>query len=156
MTVKESCYNAATNPGDLLCSAKGAVGSATGQDDAENRARNIQLGVAAGTSTWGQTGGPARIAWQTHRAAEWQALADTLAEAACRARGYRLVSATFGPGHDARKGQGTWLPGDNLGWFYSENKWTEFGGQGTGHAYQAWQSRTWTATCKKTVRRTRK
>ena len=155
-TVKESCYNAATNPGDLLCSAKGSVEGETGKDAAENRARNLQLGVSSITSNWGQTGGPARIAWQTHRAAEWQALADTLAEAACRARGYRLASATFGPGHDDRKGSAGLLPGDNLGWFYSENKWTELGGQGTGHAYEAWQSRTWTATCKKTVRRSRK
>ena len=151
MTVKESCHNAATNPGDLLCSTRGAVGSATGQDGAENGARNLQLGVASGTSNWGLSPGTARIDWQTHRAAQWQELADTVAGAACRARGYRLVSATFGEGHNARGGATTWRPGDNLGWFYSENS-----GQGVVYAYQAWQSRTWTATCKKTIRRTRR
>ena len=129
------------------------MGSATGQAGAEHGARNLQLGVASGTGNWGQTPGTPRIDWQTHRADQWQVLADQVAGAACRSRGYRLVSATFGPGHDARKGTGAWLPGDNLGWFYSENQWS---GQGSGHAYQAWQSRTWTATCKKVIRRTRK
>ena len=132
------------------------MGGATGKDDAENRARNLQLGVSSSTSNWGQTGGTERIDWQTDSADAWQELADTVAGAACREQGYRLARAVFCPGHDNRKGSAGLLPGDNLGWFYSENKWNEFGGQGTGHAYQAWQSRTWTATCKKTVRRSRR
>ena len=152
-TVRESCHNAATNPGDLLCSTKGALGSSTGQDGAELNARNNQLGVASGTANWGQTPGTPRIDWQTHRADQWQALADQVAGAACRARGYRLASATFGPGHNDDAGALGWRPGDNLGWFYSENQWS---GQGSGHSYEAWQSRTWTATCKKTIRRTRR
>ncbi len=132
----------------------GAVGSSTGQDGAELSARNNQLGVASGTANWGF--GTARIDWEAHRADAWQELADTVAAAACRKRGSRFVSAVFGPGHDNRKGTGAWQQGDNLGWFYTENQWTELGNPGAGHAYQAWQSRTWTATCKKTVRRTRK
>ena len=138
-----------------LCSAKGTVGAATGKAEAEVIARNHQLD-SANTNNWGQSPGTPRIDWRTHRADQWQVRADEVASAACRARGYRLVSATFGPGHDNRKGTGAWLQGDNLGWFYSENKWTELGGQGSGHAYEAWQSRTWTATCKKTIRRTRR
>ena len=152
--VKESCHNAATNPGDLLCSAKGAPGTSAGKDGAENRARNLQLGVSANTGDWGS--GTARIDWETHRVDAWQELADTVAGAACRERGYRLARAVFGPGHDNRKGSGASRAGDNLGWFYTHNRWTELGWPGNGHAYQAWQSRTWTATCKKTVRRTRK
>ena len=150
ITVKESCYNAATNPGDLLCSTMGAVASAAGKDGAEHGARNNQLD-SFGTANWGS--GTERINWETHRVDDWQALADQVAGAACRARGYRLARATFGQGHNARGGDATWRPGDNLGWFYTENSWS---GQGSGHAYQAWQSRTWTATCKKTVRRTRR
>ena len=147
--VRESCHNAATNPGDLLCSALGAAGSATSQIGAERNARNNELGVDPNTGDWGA--GTARIDWETHRVDDWQELADTVAAAACRKRGYRLVSAVFGPGHDNRKGTGYWLPGDNLGWFYTDDQ-----DGGAGHQYQARQSRTWTATCKKTIRRTRR
>ena len=135
----------------------GAVGSSTIQGAAERIARNRQLGYSGTIANWGQTGGTARIDWQTHRADAWQELADTVAAAACGARGYRLARATFGPGHDDRKGNLGGRPGDNLGWFYTENRWTELGGPpGAGHSYQAWQSRTWTATCKKVIRRARR
>ena len=153
MTVKESCYNAATNPGDLLCLGMGAASpDNSSKVGAELVARNKQLGQPENTTSWGQSGGVERIHWQTHRAAEWQALADTLAEAACRERGYRLSRAAFGPGHDNRKGSGGWSPGDELGWFYTENQSQVL----NNYKYQAWQSRTWTATCKKTIRRTRR
>ena len=154
--VKESCHNAATNPGDLLCSAMGSVATSAIQGAAERIARNRQLGYSGTISNWGQTGGTERIDWETHRADQWQERADTVAGAACRKRGARLVSAVFGPGHDDRKGNLGGSPGDNLGWFYTENQWTELGNSGNGHAYQAWQSRTWTATYKKTIRRTRR
>ena len=151
MTVKESCYNAATNPGDLLCSGMGAVNPNTSNKTAaELNARNNQLGVASGTANWGS--GTVRIDWEAHRVDDWQELADTVAGAACRERGYRLGRAAFGPGHDNRKGSGAWRQGDNLGWFYTENQSQVL----NIYKYQAWQSRTWTATCKKTVRRTRK
>ena len=153
MTVKESCHNAATNPGDLLCSTIGYIGSSAVQGTAERIARNRQLGYSGTIANWGQTGGTERIDWETHRVDAWQELADTVAAAACRKRGARFVSAVFGPGHDDRKGNLGGRPGDNLGWFYTENSWS---GQGSGHAYRAWQSRTWTATCKKTIRRTRR
>ena len=89
----------------------------------------------------------------TPNAAWWQGQAETLAAASaarlCQARGAKYVagSAQFGPGHNNNKG----LNGDNLGWFYGPN--LESGGV---YKYRARQSRTWTATCKKTVRRTRK
>ena len=149
--VRESCHNA-TPPGDLLCSAMGAAtGDITVKLGAELAARNRWLGQPDGADNWGLSGGRARIDWQTHRAAEWQALADTLAAAACRERGYRLDRAAFGPGHDDRKGSGGWSPGDELGWFYTENQSLVSGS----YKYQAWQSRTWTATCTKKVRRNR-
>ena len=148
-TVRESCHNAATNPGDLLCLDPGTAGSATSKDGAERNARNNELGVNPNTGDWGA--GTARIDWRTHRADQWQELADEVAGAACRSRGYRLAKANFGPGHDDRKGNSFWRPGDNLGWFYSDDQ-----DGGADHQYEAWQSRTWTATCKKTIRRTRR
>ena len=80
--------------------------------------------------------------------ARWQELLAAGAARACRARGAKYVagSAQFGPGHDNNKGS----HGDNLGWFYGPDLDT-----GTLEKYQARQSRTWTATCKKTIRRTR-
>ena len=89
----------------------------------------------------------------TPSAAWWQGQAETAADAAaarlCQARGAKYVagSAQFGPGHNHNKG----LNGDNLGWFYGPN--LESGGA---YKYRARQSRTWTATCKKTVRRSRR
>ena len=146
--VRESCHNA-TPPGDLLCSNPGSLGGSIGSEPvAEAQARNVQLGQTATANTWGSA--IDRIAWQTHRAEEWQTLADTVAAAACRERGYRLGRAIFGPGHDNRKGAAGFRAGDNLGWFYSDNQ-----GSSGSYQYRAWQSRTWTATCKKTVRRSR-
>ena len=150
-TVRESCHNA-TPPGDLLCSARGAATTdISTKAGAELVARNKFLGQPDGTSNWGLSGGPARIDWQTHRAEQWQTLAETIAEAACRERGYRLGQAAFGPGHDERTASGGWRPGDELGWFYSDNQ-SQISGN---YKYQAWQSRTWTATCTKKVRRSR-
>ena len=89
----------------------------------------------------------------TPNTAWWQGRAETAAEAAaasaCQARGAKYVagSARFGPGHNHNKG----LNGDNWGWFYGPNLDT-----GGAYKYQARQSRTWTATCKKTVRRARR
>ena len=80
--------------------------------------------------------------------AQWQELLSEGAARACRARGARYVagSAAFGPGHDIHKGS----HGNNLGWFYGPNLDT-----GGAYKYQARQSRTWTATCKKVIRRNR-
>ena len=81
--------------------------------------------------------------------ARWQELLAAEPARACRARGGKYVagSGEVGPGHDNNKGSN----GDNLGWFYGPDLDT-----GALEKYQARQSRTWTATCKKTVRRTRK
>ena len=80
--------------------------------------------------------------------AQWQEWLAARAASACRARGARYVagSGEFGPGHDNNKGS----HGNNLGWFYGPDLET-----GTDYKYQARQSRTWTVTCKKTVRRSR-
>ena len=84
--------------------------------------------------------------------AEWQELLAAGAARVCRARGARYVagSAVIGPGHSADKGAAARDNGDNLGWFY----WDTDNRAGF-YNYRARQSRTWTATCKKTVRRSR-
>ena len=81
--------------------------------------------------------------------AQWQELVAAAAASACQARGAKYVagSAELGPGHDHNKGN----HGNNLGWFYGPDLHT-----GAQEKYQARQSRTWSATCKKTVRRTRR
>jgi len=96
------------------------------------------------------------IRWDTFPSVDyWQGKAETAAKNACRARGGQSVSnVVFGQGHrrhvtggqDVRRG----VDDAGLGWFMRENNdaypWN----------YQARQSRTWTATCKKVIRRTRK
>ena len=85
----------------------------------------------------------------TPNAAWWQGQAAAAAARVCRTRGARYVagSSKFGPGHNNNKG----LNGDNLGWFYGPNVDT-----GVLYKYQARQSRSWTATCQKVIRRTRR
>ena len=87
-------------------------------------------------------------------AAQWTAKAEAAAVNACRARGARYVagSADFGPGHSDDAGEGDRYHGANLGWFYAVEEHSTSPGQ---FRRKARESRTWTATCKKTVRRTR-
>ena len=89
----------------------------------------------------------------------WQEQAAAAATAACRARGARYVagSADFGAGHSNNRGSGVQFSGNGLGWFYDTTTALE-----PSPPYnrfwrtQARQSRTWTATCKKVIRRNRK
>ena len=86
---------------------------------------------------------------------DWRDLAVTAAGNACRARGARYVagSTDFGRGHNENPGSGQTFHGANLGWFFAEEE--HFLNAGHFRA-RARQSRTWTATCKKTIRRTRR
>ena len=147
----------------LLCSSWAASpGTPVGTESLGQRAaRQIAVGRTLGQPTnW-------TLHWQTNiitrtgeadsvstpSAAWWQGQAETAADAAaarlCQARGAKYVagSARFGPGHNNNKGSN----GENLGWFYGPNLETG----GATYRYRARQSRTWTATCKKIVRRTR-
>ena len=93
------------------------------------------------------------VAWATFpSAAYWQELAETAAKNACRAQGYPSVSnVVFGQGHNSDVGSGTndHFRGNYLGWFF-------YSRHSTHNWLSARQSRTWTANCKKTIRRTRK
>ena len=148
-------------PSGLICSDWGAIPSVPNGTVAvaQQAARLIAVGrTITQPLNW-------QLDWQTNiitrpgetdssatpNAAWWQGQAETAAEAAsaCQARGAKYVagSAKFGPGHNDNKG----LNGDNLGWFYGPDLQA-----GSAYIYQARQSRTWTATCKKTVRRSRR
>ena len=154
-------------PGTLICSGWGGFGSQVGPStyDAErarSRTRAANLGAQIHR----------RLNWETQAitdnngnavardarpsADQWLALAAAAADQACRARGARYVagSAEFGPGHSDDKGAGNWYVGENLGWFYHLDPHQNVNVDA--HAFRARQSRTWSATCKKVIRRTRK
>ena len=84
---------------------------------------------------------------------QWTELAKTAARNACRAEGYdTAVGVVWGPGHSENRnplGAANRDRGGGLGWYF------EHGLFGGGQKHKARQSRTWTATCKKTIRRTR-
>ena len=134
-------------------------GLATGQlVNAQRNARYYAVGQTGSVHQWTldwrtnlitRTGDADREA--TPDRAWWQAAAKTAASRACRAQGYRTaINVVVGPGHDNNKGAGIAAHGDNLGWFYGTNL-----AQGSDYRFKARQSRTWTATCKKTIRRSR-
>ena len=65
---------------------------------------------------------------------------------------YVSGSADFGRGHNNDTGAANQWHGDYLGWFYdSEQHSTNM----NDYRARARQSRTWTATCKKVIRRNR-
>ena len=146
-------------PGTLICSAWGNPGGAgTGQSTARyvSVGRSTPQSTTSWTLDW-ETNNVTRSGEANHQAmpslAQWQELLTAGAARVCRARGARYVdgSAVIGPGHSRDTGAGAWDHGDGLGWFY----WNVDTRAGF-YDYRARQSRTWTATCKKTIRRTRR
>ena len=138
-------------PGNLLCSGWGTASGLVVSPET-NALRLAEVNWAndqdSGSRVWSNAW---TLNWQTFpSSATWQTLAETTAAAACRARGARYVagSAAFGPGHSDFSRSGL-NHGDGLGWFYRDID------SSAGYDYQARQSRTWTATCKKVIRRTR-
>ena len=147
----------AYTPGTLACSDWGPFHSgadglpATGK----RRSRNLLVQhIRQDTESRGDSNAWT-VAWDTFpSAAYWQERAETQAKAACRARGYPQVSnVVFGRGHNNDRGvvggSNDQFRGDYLGWFFYNR-----------HQSATWlsarQSRTWEATCKKVIRRTRK
>ena len=164
--------NAAASCGEVLgiiCSGEAVTGwtNPSARQTAENNGRWNALGLNDGSTN-------NRVEWDTARRLSlqqgsfrphsnqdkvnpktpwWQGQAEIFAERACRARGARLVagSAAFGRGHSESRGSGLTYVGDSLGIFLRE----EGGGPGGTIRYRGRQSRTFTALCKKTVRRNR-
>ena len=85
----------------------------------------------------------------------WQGQAVAAAERACRDRGARYVadSARLGEGHSEGRGAGAQDIGPGLGLFFRRIPHPSVS---NAFRYATRQSRTWEATCKKTIRRTRK
>ena len=92
---------------------------------------------------------------------EWTELARIQARRACRAEGYdTAVGVVFGPGHseNRRPNGNAYDRGSGLGWFFEDTWDGDNDGDpndGDNYRHRARQSRTWEATCKKTIRRTR-
>ena len=159
---------AGRTPGNLLCSGWGGWSGYNG--DSLSRyanARHIRVGIGGLLTRWEmdwRTSALMRRNSQGQRTAagtattitpeQWMTQAETAAVSACRSRGARYVagSADFGRGHNANRGSGNEWHGDNLGWFFDNEQHSTNMNQ---YRARARQSRTWTATCKKTVRRTR-
>ena len=148
-------------PGTLICSAWGnAGGTGTSEAGEQSNARYVSVGRSLPQSSinWTldrETNTVTRSGENNHQAtpslAQWQELLTAGAARVCRSRGARYVdgSAVIGPGHSRDTGAGARDHGDELGWFYWD---TDIGAN---YNFRARQSRTWTATCKKTIRRTR-
>ena len=150
-------------PGTLACSEWGRqiTTTHTNAGSSTRRARNIYVrGGNESSSGW-------RINWETQALtgnlsgtarpdnAGWLELATARAKEVCRSRGGQSVSnVAFGRGHNREVGntnQGhSDFTGEHLGWFYHNLNTAGY------HSHRARQSRSWTATCKKVIRRTRK
>ena len=84
----------------------------------------------------------------------WTELAAAAAKEVCREQhgGQSVTNVVFGQGHSNDRNPGGYAGtdrGPGLGWFFDNH-------DGAAYKFRARQSRTWTATCKKVIRRTRK
>ena len=139
-----------------LCSDWGTVAA---QNNSLLLARNLARAAYDGRASGAQ--------WQRHwqrdkdhyqtgpGAAGWQQLATDVARRACRAQGsgYAVVGVHFHEGHNEIPGVGNQHRGDHLGWFFQD---TDGDLTTAPYTLQARESRTWSATCKKTIRRARR
>ena len=85
---------------------------------------------------------------------QWTALAAEAAARACRARGARPIASTvaFGQGHSENRNIAQKTLGPYMGFFYWRVDNPNIAGT---FQYNSRQSRTWSATCKKVIRRNR-
>ena len=92
--------------------------------------------------------------FQSPLAEEWTAMAEAAAKRACRAQGYpQVTNVAFGRGYNGNNDndrRSVEYKGDYLGLLHGPNT------AASGFQYKMRQSRTWSATCKKVIRRTRK
>ena len=152
--------------GGIICTALGAESPSWNRPETDSE-RDGRIAQSPGLTTYHQ------VNWETQaitnqsgnfvqtarpNTAEWLAMAADAATAACRARGARYVagSADFGAGHSNNRGTGQNDHGSNLGWFYTTRSTLHPTENVLYWRSKARQSRTWTATCKKVIRRNRK
>ena len=153
----------------IVCTALGPATAfwSTPAANSEQGARRRQAGIPANghrmnwktqaITNFQNPSNPVAAGTARPNTAQWLAMAADAATAACRARGARYVngSADFGPGHSNKPGMDVDYHGSNLGWFYGDIVEAPPPDQGY-WKHRARQSRTWTATCKKVIRRNRK
>ena len=150
-------------PGTLACSGWGGIIDNAHGSAATSRRRSMNRYVRV----TGETSSGWRINWETQaltgnlsgfarpNTEQWLELAETQARAVCRAQhgGTSVSNVAIGRGHNREVGntdQGhSDFTGEHLGWFFDNT-------HATHSQHRARQSRSWTATCKKTIRRTRK
>ena len=153
-------------PGESNTSANWVTNDGTGRNQGRNLAVGFGINAVNGKVTWdtnlrytndNYNANPRGAAFANASPNNdwWQGQLVAAAERACRARGARYVagSAQLGPGHSENRGSGAQDVGPGLGLFFRRvtNPMSS-----SAFRYQTRQSRTWEATCKKTIRRTRK
>ena len=154
-------------PGGLLCTGWSNYSSYSSDIRSRYRqARHIRVGIGGSEIEW-------EMDWRTSALTRRSGLTRTDAgtattitpaqwmELAGRGGGARLPfpgrplcgrQRRFRPGHNSNPGELNEWHGDNLGWFYHNGQHSTNMNQ---YRTRARQSRPWTATCKKTVRRNR-
>ena len=133
--------------------------------------RNRYIGRSQGAANYWQfswrtrartatTNNPAVAGGDSLSEDEWIEKAAEAARMVCRAEGGRYVSgsADFGEGHSQERGSGAQDLGPGHGWFYDYRRQLETTGSGSNNNLQARarESRTWSATCTKKVRGSRR
>ena len=162
-----NAWNSCEQVGGLICGDPGRDSNVhSTANPAIVQARRRLVGGSAREIDWDTQEiftyllGPPKVRTATGNSAspttdQWQEMAETAAKSACRAQGYpQVTNVAFHAGHNGNNGAVTTAEyvGNGLGLLLSENRATNPGQ----HIYRMRQSRTWTATCKKVIRRTRK
>ena len=149
----DTCPDVA-NPGTLACSdwGPGNFGNIHGGSGIGGAKRDAQArydGRSASDLTWQRT-----VQTEPPTGDSWQERAAAVAKSVCRAQhgGQTVSNVVFAASHSRDQTPITNADrGPGLGWFFQNHP-----SAGSNHRYEARESRTWTATCKKTIRRTRK
>ena len=154
-------------PGTLACSDWGPkIGGDHGQwATSQRRARNLLIRGGELSNGWvlnwatqvmTNTAGNTVIGTASPNTDQWLEIAETVARSVCRAQhgGQAVSNVAIGRGHNRVVGNTDQsnldFTGEHLGWFHHDLN------NGPAYSHRARQSRSWTATCKKTIRRTRK
>ena len=158
--------------GGLICSDWGSQDDNLYGTSSAGAARRDAQGIYAGKPQDGDGNNAWAMHWDTQAfynpqrnnrltgdyaspsTAEWKALATAAAKEVCRAQhgGQSVSNVVIGQGHsNDRTPVHNRDRGPHLGWFFDD-----VDDRGNVIRYRARQSRTWTATCKKTTRHTRK
>ena len=161
----------------LICNAERYGGPLVNLNDQTGLRRGRNAAAGAGHSMFGYDATDRWVTWDTNlvyqhsnfdrtngvptgsairevspNTAWWLEQAAAAADRACRDQGYRYAagSAQFGPGHSNDRGSGTTEIGRGLGLFQRAQA------SGGAYTYPTRQSRTWSATCKKVIRGSRR